>query len=72
MLVADLWRAALDETGASMEELRTKHMPYVMWDVIFNSRFTENPAENNTDSTVSLDPQAPRQEIRFLRIPYRF
>ena len=26
MLAADLWRAALDETGASMEELRTKHI----------------------------------------------
>jgi hypothetical protein len=75
---AKRWPVRLNEwifdinSSTAREELRQKHMPYVMWDVLFNSRFSENMASDNVDISVPLNPQSPRQELRFLRIPYRF
>jgi hypothetical protein len=44
----------------------------VQWDLLFNLRFSEDPATGNTNQQAVLDPSQPRPEIRFLRIPYRY
>jgi hypothetical protein len=57
------------ESPAAREALRKLKAPFVQWDLLFNSRFAEEPG--NT-SEFPFTPQTPRSEIRFLRIPYRF
>ncbi len=56
---------------AVQETVRQFSAPYVQWDLLFNSRFTENPATGNTDGR-TLSPTDARPELRWLRIPFRF
>jgi hypothetical protein len=59
-------------SDAAREAIRQLKAAYVQWDLLFNLRFSEDPATGNTNQQAVLDPSQPRPEIRFLRIPYRF
>ncbi|MEM7198807.1 MAG: hypothetical protein AAF628_00975 [Planctomycetota bacterium] len=45
--------------------------PFVMWDVLFNTRFSEDEV-NNTAAGNLLSPSSPRPEVTTLVLPYRF
>ncbi|MEM7202895.1 MAG: hypothetical protein AAF628_21735 [Planctomycetota bacterium] len=45
--------------------------PFVMWDVLFNTRFSEDEV-NNTAAGNALSPSSPRPEVTTLVLPYRF
>jgi hypothetical protein len=57
------------QSAAAREAIRKLKAPYVQWDLLFNSRFSEEPGNV---SQFQLSPTTPRSEIRFLRVPYRF
>ena len=44
---------------------------FVMWDLLFNMRFSET-APNNQNLSQSLSPSSPRPEVHFLVLPYRY
>jgi hypothetical protein len=49
----------------------TPGAPFVMWDMLFNLRFSEHEV-NNIAAGTQLSPASPRPEVRLLVIPYRF
>jgi hypothetical protein len=58
---------------ATQDLIQTMHggMPFVMWDVQFNTRFSETEP-GNTRLLTPLSPSSPRPELHFLIVPYRF
>ena len=47
--------------------------PFVMMDVLFNTRFSEEQPNNTAPAGKNpLSPSSPRPELRFLVLPYRF
>jgi hypothetical protein len=44
-------------------------MPFVQWDITFDSRFAR---AGSTDEPPALGPDSPRPELQFLRLPFRF
>lgn len=50
------------------ETIRQLNAPFVQWDIVFDTRFKSVGA----DQPPLLDPETPRPELRFLRIPFRF
>jgi len=50
------------------ETIRSTHMPFVTWDVLFNTGFKSTAS----DIPQGLSPASPRPELHFLRIPFRF
>ncbi|MFK7742941.1 MAG: Ig-like domain-containing protein [Planctomycetota bacterium] len=53
---------------AVQEEVRSRNMPFVQWDILFDSAFRST----GLDEPPALNPESPRPELRFLRLPFRF
>jgi hypothetical protein len=58
-------------TPAAREQLRQFKARYVKWDILFNTRFSEDDP-NNTNPGRKLTPTNPLPAIDNLAIPYRF
>ena len=56
---------------ASRETVRSLGFRYVKWDVLFNTRYSEEEA-NNTRSSTTLSPASPRPVLHWFVLPYRF
>ena len=50
------------------EEIRSLGAAFVKWDILFNTGFQTSPQ----DGPPSLNPETPRPELQYLRLPYRF
>jgi len=55
---------------AAIEAIRKMKAPYIKWDILFNTRFSEG--KGNTNPAQGLSPSNPRPELRFLVLPERF
>jgi hypothetical protein len=51
------------------ETIRGMHMPYLQWDVVFDTAYPSTAGELPVSSP---DLTAPKLELHFLRIPFRF
>jgi hypothetical protein len=56
----------------AVEAVRTQHLRYVQWDLLFDTRFQANPSSSPFQNEETLSPLTPRPEIRRLVIPYRY
>lgn len=54
------------------ETIRTRGMPYVQWEVEFNTSFSETDPNNLRVTTEPISQNDPRPELHFLVLPYRF
>ncbi|MHC4898092.1 MAG: Ig-like domain-containing domain [Planctomycetota bacterium] len=54
---------------AAVEAIRSQHMRYVRWDLLFDTVFESNP---RVPTQRSLGPRTKRPELRTLIIPHRF
>ena len=50
------------------ESVRAIGASFVQWDVLFDTAFRTTPQ----DGPPALNPETPRPELRFLRLPFRF
>jgi len=55
--------------ATALEALRKDGYRYVMYDILFNTKFEEDPLFPNSNS---LGPDTPRPELRRLVLPYRY
>jgi hypothetical protein len=53
---------------AVQEQIRQINAPFVQWDIIFDAAFKATA----TDQPPTLNPDSPRPELRYLRLPFRF
>jgi hypothetical protein len=53
---------------AVQESIRALGASFVQWDILFDSGFQSS----TQDAPPSLNPETPRPELRFLRLPFRF
>ena len=57
------------DNPARLEEIRSGGYRYVMYDIIFDSKFEVDPRFPNT---AEVNPEEPRLELRRLVLPYRY
>ena len=50
------------------ENIRSIGASFVQWDILFDTAFQTSPQDGPPD----LNPETPRPEVRFLRMPFRF
>jgi hypothetical protein len=55
-----------------MRELRAMQCRFVQYDILFNTRFSEERSEGNVDPNRSLTSTTPRPEVRELVLPFQF
>ena len=53
------------------EQIRAQKMPFVQYEIEFNTLFSETEP-GNLRPNAQMSPSDPRQELRFLVLPYRF
>jgi hypothetical protein len=53
---------------AVQEQIRALGASFVQWDILFDTGFKTVPQ----DEPPALNPETPRPELRFLRLPFRF
>ena len=53
---------------AVQEAVRALGAPFVQWDIVFDTAFRSDPA----DQPPALNPETPLPELRYLRLPFRF
>ncbi|MCA8957332.1 MAG: hypothetical protein KDC87_14755 [Planctomycetes bacterium] len=58
------------DNATTIKELNEGGYRFVMYDILFNTQYEEDPT--NFPNTEGLSPDTPRPELRYLRLPFRY